>query len=439
MPRRMPRRVKPWRWKRVADLTWAERCRASAIELLESASSIRIRGTKIWVLKQCGAAKKLIIRQIAKAMITDRGWRGSILSSISSSNPWANALRCFTFRNAVPLPANLGGEWWTADRTVEEIAKSDDSRPFFGFVSFIGPHPPLAPPIPFNRMYNPDRLPEPVLGNIEEDHLDEEIPFMRHAIWADAINPALTKIVKARYYGEVTYLDYCLGRILDAIETRPNSENILICFFSDHGDLLGDHHGWQKQNFFEAACRVPLLLSWPTALTAGTERTEFISLADLFGIATGAAGACEMREGIDVLKMLRGECAPRQYLIGMVEVPGSHDFKIMILTDEWKYIFMANGGREQLFTRKKDPNELSNCVSSLSAVRNDLYDLAVKACRVPGATDAIDGDKLRAFPFRQRPPARIYQFDRSRGVVGFPDKPQDALKTFDRATLRSLD
>ena len=54
---------------------------------------------------------------------------------------------------------------------------------------------------------------------------------MRHAIWADAINPALTKIVKARYYGEVTYLDYCLGRILDAVEERPNSENVLICFF----------------------------------------------------------------------------------------------------------------------------------------------------------------------------------------------------------------
>src|SRR5436190_118621 len=300
-------------------------------------------------------------------------------------------------------------------------------------------HPPLAPPIPFNRMYNPDRLPEAILGNIEEDHLDEEIPFMRHAIWADAINPALTKIVKARYYGEVTYLDYCLGRILDAVETQPNSENVLICFFSDHGDLLGDHHGWQKQNFFEAACRVPLLLSWPAALPAGTKRTEFISLADLFGIATGAADACEMREGIDVLKMLRGESARRQVLIGMVEVPGSHDFKIMVLTDEWKYIFMANGGREQLFNRKKDPNELSNCISSSSAIRSDLYALAVKACRVPGATDALDGNKLRAFPYRQRPPTRIYQFDRSRGVVGFPDKAQDALKTFDRATLRSLE
>src|SRR5207244_10182880 len=122
------------------------------------------------------------------------------------------------------------------------------------------------------------RMTKPVLVNVGEDDLDEEIPFMRHAIWADTVNPALTKIVKARYYGEVTYLDYCLGRILDAVQARPNSENVLICFFSYHGDLLGDHHGWQKQNFFEAACRVPLLLSWPATLSAGNIRLELISL-----------------------------------------------------------------------------------------------------------------------------------------------------------------
>jgi hypothetical protein len=51
--------------------------------------------------------------------------------------------------------------------------------------------------------------------------------------------------------------------------------------------------------------------------------------------------------------------------------------------------------------------------------------------------DALDGDKLRAFAFRERARTRIYQFDRSRGVVGFPDKPKDALKGFDHATLKA--
>ncbi|HEX3421680.1 MAG TPA: hypothetical protein VHT01_10635, partial [Candidatus Udaeobacter sp.] len=78
-------------------------------------------------------------------------------------------------------------------------------------------------------------------------------------------------------------------------------------------------------------------------------------------------------------------------------------------------------------------------VSSSSTIRSDLYALAVKACRFRGATEALDGDNLRTFPFRQRPPTRIYQFDRSRGVVGFPDKPQDALETFDRLRLKSLE
>jgi choline-sulfatase len=287
-------------------------------------------------------------------------------------------------------------------------------------------------------MYDPDRLPNLVLGDIEEDHMDDEIPFMQYAVWADAINPALARIVKARYYGEISYLDHCLGRILDAIEARPKPENVLICFFSDHGDLLGDHHGWQKQNFFQAACRVPLLLSWPGVLPKGTVRNELISLADLFGIATQAAGECEVREGTNVLKMLQGKCEPREYLIGMVEPPGSHDFKLMVVTDEWKLIFMANGGREQLFNLKQDPNELSNRAGSSPRVKDELYALAVQACKGPGAADALDGDKLRTFPFRERHRTRIYQFDRSRGVAGFPAKPQDALEGFDFSASKQV-
>jgi arylsulfatase len=96
-----------------------------------------------------------------------------------------------------PLPPELGVESWAADRAVEQIAGCNFDGPYFGFISFVGPHPPLAPPIPFNRMYDPDRITDPVVGDIKTDHMDEEIPFMRYAIWADAINPALGRIVKA--------------------------------------------------------------------------------------------------------------------------------------------------------------------------------------------------------------------------------------------------
>ncbi|GAG44736.1 unnamed protein product, partial [marine sediment metagenome] len=40
---------------------------------------------------------------------------------------------------------------------------------------------------------------------------------------------------------------------------------------------------------------------------------------------------------------------------------------------------------------------------------------------------ALAGGGLRAFPFEARELRRIYQFDESRGVTGFPERPGDVL------------
>ena len=56
-------------------------------------------------------------------------------------------------------PAHCAVEGWAAARAVEQM-RAADPRPYFGFVSFVGPHPPFAPPVPFNRMYDPDRMPD---------------------------------------------------------------------------------------------------------------------------------------------------------------------------------------------------------------------------------------------------------------------------------------
>jgi arylsulfatase len=54
-----------------------------------------------------------------------------------------------------PLPAEATVENWAAQRT-NELINSDDSKPYFGLVSFVGPHPPFAPPAPYNKLYDPD-------------------------------------------------------------------------------------------------------------------------------------------------------------------------------------------------------------------------------------------------------------------------------------------
>lgn len=327
-------------------------------------------------------------------------------------------------------PAECAVEQWAADRAVEQLAVQDE-RPYFGFVSFIGPHPPFAPPVPYNRMYDPDRMPNPIQGDLAHDHLDQHIPKSNTKVWAESINDPHARVLKARYYGEISYIDACIGRILDAVEARDDADNTVICFFSDHGDGLGDHHAWQKGFFFEAATRIPFLLSWPERLPACQQRSELACLTDLFGIATGASGAAEVREGIDLLGVLSGVAEPREYLVGYYGLPGTEQFKVMVRDSNSKYIYFANGGKEQLFDLQKDPNELNNLADHERDTVMRMRKEAVKACRQPGAQDALDGEDLKVLPFKEWvwQGERIYQFDRSKGITGFPEQPADALKS----------
>jgi arylsulfatase len=325
-----------------------------------------------------------------------------------------------------PMPASVTVEGWAATQAIAQIGRRDN-QPYFGFVSFVGPHPPFAPPIPFNRLYDPDRMPDPIGGSLENDFLDEQLPWMNYAIWAEDIAAPHARVLKARYYGEITYIDSCIGRILDAVEQRGDAENTVICFFADHGDHLGDHHAWQKESYFEASCHVPFLVSWPARLPAGQVRDDLASHTDIFGVVTGAAGHQQLREGIDLLGLASGTPQHRTDFFGYYSHPGSRQFKVMVRSGDWKYIFMANGSREQLFDVRDDPNELTNLAESRREIKQQMYGKAVGACLRPELSAAMDGHDLRKFPFEARPVRRIHQFDQSRGVRGFPNNPEDVL------------
>lgn len=318
------------------------------------------------------------------------------------------------------LPARFGMESWAADRAIE-LLRLPDRRPFFGVVSFIGPHPPFAPPIPFNRRYDPDAMSDPIVDTLEVDHADEQIPWMNYAVYAEDISPGLARILKARYYGEISYIDDCSGRILDALEEVPGGDQAVVCLVSDHGEHLGDHHAWQKESYFEAATRVPFLLSSPGRLPVGVRRDDLVALTDLFGIVTGLTGSADRRDGHDVLGSLAGGVPARERLIAVYGTPGTRRFKVMVREKDQKFIHLANGGRSLLFDLDADPNELIDRAPERPEEVERLAEEAVAALGAAGCAAALDADRRRLWsaPFLARPRERIRQFDASRGVSGF--------------------
>ena len=320
-----------------------------------------------------------------------------------------------------PLPADLTVEAWAAGVAKKQITQCKD-KPYFGFVSFIGPHPPCAPPVPFNRIYNPDNIPNPVKGNIDIDHADDFLPWMNYLIWAEDINDSHARVLKARYYGEITYIDTCIGKILDAVVETEDADNTLICFFSDHGDHLGDHHSWQKESFFDGSCRIPFILSWPARFAGDTENDALVSLAELFSIATGATGNCITRDGIDILGVLEGKAPQRELIFGFHETPGTIWFKLMVKDKRYKYIYIANGGRELLFDNINDKNEHIDLSGKHPELTAKYRGIAVnKITCNDNLSLAVENNNLKQFEFSPYKRFRIHQFDLSKGIKNFDD------------------
>ena len=110
------------------------------------------------------------------------------------------------------------------------------------------------------------------------------------------------KIARRAYYAAVTGMDEELGRFLDALEASGAVEDTAIVLHGDHGWQLGERGMWAKNTNWEAAVRVPLIITAPWI--EGIEGTRSDELAELVDIMPTVAELA----GIDVpTKHLGGE------------------------------------------------------------------------------------------------------------------------------------
>jgi len=315
-----------------------------------------------------------------------------------------------------PFPADLTVENWCSNMAVENI-KVQDPRPYFGFVSFVGPHPPLAPPSPYNRMYDPDKMPESILGDLETDHMHEYLPYMNFMTFAEDISSTHEKILKSRYYGEISYIDTCIGKILDTIEKDEDKYNTMIIFTSDHGDHMGDHHSWQKESFFESSCHVPLIVSAPDLLKKNESCDSLVSLEDIYSTVLNYAGYNYSGEGLNLIDVFNGTIR-RENLYGL-HAYGKY-FTAMITNGRYKFIYMSNGGKIQLFDLLEDRYEVNNLSEVYPKIVEKFKNLLIEKFESSiEPKKYIDDAGLIRYEFTQMPRHRIKQMAEWKNITGY--------------------
>ena len=190
----------------------------------------------------------------------------------------------------------------------------------------------------------------------------------------DAVEISVGEIINARraYYGNVTYVDEWLGRILNTLHECGMAENTTILFTSDHGDMLGEFGLWYKMSFREWACRIPLIIHNPARYSSRrvSEPTALVDvLPTLIEIAHEGLGTTKLPpiiplNGRSLIRLCDGNSegdsnmAVSEYL-----AEGTGEPMLMIRRGAYKYITCPSDP-DQLFNLEKDPDELQNLANS---------------------------------------------------------------------------
>ncbi len=263
------------------------------------------------------------------------------------------------------IPERLHPTKWTGDTAVDFLQTYKRAEPFFLKVSFARPHSPYDPPQRFFDMYKDADLPKAAVGAWAEPnaHRGQKLP---PDTWRGDLGADQVRRSRQGYYGNISFVDEQVGRILDVLEKRGQLENTLIVFFSDHGDMTGDHHLWRKSYAYEASAGIPMLIRWPANFLnapRGQILDHPVELRDVLPTLLDASGIRfdpTRFDGRSLLDPVKGNAEGwRPYIDMEHNVCYSPENHWNALTDgKVKYIYHAQNGRQQLFDLTHDPTEL---------------------------------------------------------------------------------
>lgn len=264
-----------------------------------------------------------------------------------------------------PLPAEHYCDAWVCSQAIRMLEEHEAERcdaPFFLFMSFPKPHAPYDPPRPYDSMYDPRDVPAPFEAR-EENGIPrtptKQVEKRTHG-W-DLLSPESYRVARTHYYGQITFQDLQIGRMLDHLEKTGQLENTIIVYTADHGDLMGDFGFFAKSSFYNGSVKIPFIIHWPKALRQGLEADQLVGLQDLLPTLAALADV-ELPaavDGEDLSPLLQGEdFHERDYIVSYCQ--GSPNQLYMVADKRWKYCYCEVNGTEELYDLEADPDELLN-------------------------------------------------------------------------------
>ncbi len=255
------------------------------------------------------------------------------------------------------------------DQTEHAISyiRENRDRPFMLWMSWGPPHSPYQQaPEAFRKMYDPEEV---TLRPNLPGRPDE---FQMTLNWDPELGDSLQKArtYLAGYYAHCSALDACFGKLRRAVQSMGLDDNTIIVFTSDHGDMLGSHGLWHKQQPYDESACVPFLMKAPGA--AGRIEPSPINTPDIMPTLCGLCGlpvpgSVEGRDYTPLVQGLPFKAEPsliaNYHAFGQCPATNGGKEWRGIRTEQYTYVRDLNGPW-LLFDNLVDPCQLNNLVDA---------------------------------------------------------------------------
>ena len=288
---------------------------------------------------------------------------------------------------AFPGPAEWHPDSWVGTKAADYVAEYRGDQPLFLWASFSGPHYPFDAPAEYYdcvdmsadaRFHDASEFDDPSRIHAATYHgrPTGAIDGMGAAPGRATKNFAESywRDLRRNYFANVAQIDACIGRILSAVERRFGQEALVI-FTADHGEMLGNHGLWGKNNCaYEDVWNVPLIVKYPGDDQARLS-DALTMLVDLLPTCLAAAGlAHDFCDGLPLRE--------REAIGGARYVFAEGEGFLAVSDGRYKLTRVAQGERrhKELIDLEADPHELVNriddpaCQPELARLNAQLVD-----------------------------------------------------------------
>ena len=291
-----------------------------------------------------------------------------------------------------PQPLNLPDGWskaWDSGAWPETDAEMYDSQlarkaadalaedfeqPFFMTVGFFRPHVPLHVPPKWFKLYDRETITLPDNPLVDLEDLPKDfLNINSYAVaptQTDVTETIMQRALTHAYLASISFVDDCVGIVMDALKSSAHAENTIVVLWSDHGFHLGEKQHWAKRTLWEESTRVPLIFAGP-GISPDESTHEPASLLDIYPtlIALTKLPANPSLEGISLVPQLDDPATPRARPAIISSYFGNH----AIRTKDWRYISYRDGA-EELYDHRIDSDEFHNLAQDPAhqAIRKQL-------------------------------------------------------------------